>query len=84
VAAFVENESPDAWERLVDQLLVSPAYGERWGRHWLDVAGYADSEGYTDEDRVRGHAFRYRDYVIRAFNSDKPFDEFIREQLAGD
>ena len=84
VAAFVENDSPDAWGRLVDQLLASPAYGERWGRHWLDVAGYADSEGYTDEDRVRSHAFRYRDYVIRAFNSDKPFDEFIREQLAGD
>jgi len=84
IAAFAEDQSPDAWERLVDRLLVSPAYGERWGRHWLDVAGYADSEGYTDEDRVRGHAFRYRDYVIRAFNSDKPFDEFIKEQLAGD
>jgi mono/diheme cytochrome c family protein len=84
VAAFVDDQSPDAWERLVNQLLASPQYGERWGRHWLDVAGYADSEGYTDDDRVRGHAFRYRDYVIRAFNSDKPFDEFIREQLAGD
>ncbi len=84
VAAFAEDQSPNAWERLVDQLLASPAYGERWGRHWLDVAGYADSEGYTDEDRVRSHAFRYRDYVIRAFNEDKPFDEFIREQLAGD
>ena len=84
VAEFAADQSPDAWERLVDRLLASPAYGERWGRHWLDVAGYADSEGYTDEDRVRSHAFRYRDYVIRAFNSDKPFDEFIREQLAGD
>ena len=84
VAAFVDDRSPAAWERLIDQLLASPSYGERWGRHWLDVAGYADSEGYTDEDRVRSHAFRYRDYVIRAFNSDKPFDEFIREQLAGD
>jgi hypothetical protein len=84
VASFVKDESPAAWERLVDQLLASPAYGERWGRHWLDVAGYADSEGYTDEDRVRSHTFRYRDYVIRSFNSDKPFDEFIREQLAGD
>lgn len=84
VAAFVDDESPDAWTRLIDQLLASPAYGERWGRHWLDVAGYADSEGYTDEDRVRSHAFRYRDYVIRSFNSDKPFDEFIHEQLAGD
>ena len=84
VASYADDESPDAWERLIDQLLASPAYGERWGRHWLDVAGYADSEGYTDEDRVRSHAFRYRDYVIRAFNSDKPFDEFIQEQLAGD
>ena len=84
VAAFVDDQSPDAWERLVNQLLASPQYGERWGRHWLDVAGYADSEGYTDDDRVRSHAFRYRDYVIRAFNSDKPFDVFIREQLAGD
>jgi len=84
VAAFINDQSPDAWERMVNQLLASPAYGERWGRHWLDVVGYADSEGYTDEDRVRSHAFRYRDYVIRAFNSDKPFDEFIREQLAGD
>lgn len=84
VAAFTEDQSIDAWERLVNQLLASPSYGERWGRHWLDVAGYADSEGYTDEDRVRSHAFRYRDYVIRAFNSDKPFDEFIQEQLAGD
>jgi mono/diheme cytochrome c family protein len=83
-ASFVNDESPDAWERHVDRLLASPAYGERWGRHWLDVAGYADSEGYTDEDRVRSHTFRYRDYVIRSFNSDKPFDEFIREQLAGD
>jgi mono/diheme cytochrome c family protein len=84
VAAFAENDSPDAWERLVNHLLASPVYGERWGRHWLDVAGYADSEGYTDEDRVRSHAFRYRDYVIRSFNFDKPFDEFIQEQLAGD
>lgn len=84
VARFVADRSPDAWERLVDQLLASPHYGERWGRHWLDVAGYADSEGYTDDDRVRPHAFRYRDYVIRSFNADKPFDEFIQEQLAGD
>jgi hypothetical protein len=81
---FLADESPDAWSRLIDRLLASPHYGERWGRHWLDVAGYADSEGYTDEDRVREHAFRYRDYVARAFNSDKPFDRFIIEQLAGD
>jgi len=84
VADFVEDASPDAWERLIDRLLASPHYGERWGRHWLDVAGYADSEGFTDEDRVRPHAFRYRDYVTRSFNLDKPFDEFIQEQLAGD
>ena len=78
------QRSPDAWERLVDRLLASPHYGERWGRHWLDVAGYADSEGYTDEDRVRPHAWRYRDYVTRSFNADKPFSQFIVEQLAGD
>ncbi len=65
-------------------MLASPHYGERWGRHWLDVAGYADSDGYTDTDPVRLWSFKYRDYVIRAFNADKPFDQFIREQLAGD
>ena len=84
VTEFEADDSPDAWGRLVDRLLASPHYGERWGRHWLDVAGYADSEGYTDEDRVREHAFRYRDYVARSFNADKPFDRFIVEQLAGD
>ncbi|MEZ6130402.1 MAG: PSD1 and planctomycete cytochrome C domain-containing protein [Planctomycetaceae bacterium] len=84
VDAFVADTRPDAWERLIDELLQSPHYGERWGRHWLDVAGYADSEGYTDEDRVRPHAWRYRDYVIRSFNDDKPFDVFVQEQLAGD
>ncbi|MEO2025204.1 MAG: PSD1 and planctomycete cytochrome C domain-containing protein [Fuerstiella sp.] len=84
VAAFVGNASSDAWEQLIDELLASEHYGERWGRHWLDVAGYADSEGYSEEDRERPHAFRYRDYVIRAFNGDKPFDVFIQEQLAGD
>lgn len=76
--------SPDWYEKLIERLLASPHYGERWGRHWLDVAGYADSDGYTPEDPVREHMFRYRDYVIRAFNSDKPFDDFVREQLAGD
>tara|TARA_Y100001934_G_scaffold36067_1_gene41366 strand:+ start:686 stop:3460 length:2775 start_codon:yes stop_codon:yes gene_type:complete len=69
---------------LVDRLLDSPHYGERWGRHWLDVAGYADSEGYTEADTERLWAWRYRDYVIGAFNDDMPFDQFIREQLAGD
>lgn len=84
IEAFLADNSPDAWERLIERLLASPHYGERWGRHWLDVAGYADSEGYTDEDTPRTSAFRYRDYVIRSFNADKPFDQFIQEQLAGD
>ena len=81
---FISDPSPTAFHRLMEQLLASPAYGERWGRHWLDVAGYADSEGYSEEDRVRESAFRYRDYVIRALNDDKPMDVFICEQLAGD
>ncbi|QDU08964.1 PSD1 and planctomycete cytochrome C domain-containing protein [Gimesia aquarii] len=81
---FLEDKSPDAYERLIDRLLASKHYGERWGRHWLDVAGYADSEGYNNKDRERLWAFRYRDYVIRAFNEDKPYDQFLREQLAGD
>lgn len=84
VRAFLEDQKPDAYERLVDRLLSSPHYGERWGRHWLDVAGYADSDGYTDADTPREYAYKYRDYVIRAFNSDKPMDQFITEQLAGD
>ncbi len=84
VRAFLDDSRPDAYERLIDRLLASPHYGERWGRHWLDVAGYADSEGYTDQDVPREWAFRYRDYVIRSFNSDKPFDLFVHEQLAGD
>ena len=84
VGRFRADKSPEAWERLVDRLLASPHFGERWGRHWLDVAGYADSEGYTDADTVRDHAFRYRDYVIRTFNNDKPFNQFVVEQLAGD
>ncbi|MFT5470860.1 MAG: hypothetical protein ACI8UO_005991 [Verrucomicrobiales bacterium] len=71
-------------DQFAEQLLASPAYGERWARHWLDVAGYADSDGYTDKDLVRPDAWRYRDYVIRALNEDKPFDAFVREQLAGD
>ena len=84
VDAFIADSSPDAWERLVDRMLASPHYGERWGRHWLDVAGYADSEGYTDDDTVRQEAWKYRDYVIRSFNEDKPYDRFVIEQLAGD
>ena len=81
---FVADTSPDAYEKLIDRLLDSPHYGERWGRHWLDVAGYADSDGYSDADPPRGYAYKYRDYVIGSFNSDKPFDRFITEQLAGD
>ena len=81
---YLADKAPDAYERLIDRLLDSPHYGERWGRHWLDVAGYADSEGYTDEDPERPNAYKYRDYVIRSLNADKPLDEFIREQLAGD
>ncbi len=84
LAAFLADNSPDAYERAVDRLLDSPHYGERWGRFWLDVAGYADSEGYTSEDRPRPYIYKYRDYVIRAFNDDMPLDRFITEQLAGD
>ncbi|MDX1946267.1 MAG: PSD1 and planctomycete cytochrome C domain-containing protein [Pirellulaceae bacterium] len=84
VEAFLADESPDAWERLLDRLLARPQYGERWGRHWLDVAGYADSDGYSEKDLERKYAYKYRDYVIRAFNADKPWDVFLREQLAGD
>ena len=83
ITAFVNDKSRDAWSKLVDRLLASPRYGERWGRHWLDVVRYADSSGYSN-DFERPNAWRYRDYVIRAFNSDKPYDRFIREQLAGD
>ena len=83
VEAFVLDNRPDAWERLIDELLASPRYGERWGRHWLDVARYSDSNG-MDEDIAHPEAWRYRDYVIRAFNEDKPFKQFIIEQLAGD
>jgi hypothetical protein len=83
VDAFVRDDSPDAFNRVVDRLLASPAYGERWGRHWLDVARYADSNGY-EFDEVRPDAWRYRDYVIAAFNADIPYTRFIQEQLAGD
>ncbi|HWH77049.1 MAG TPA: DUF1549 domain-containing protein, partial [Candidatus Binatus sp.] len=82
--AFLADQAPDAYEKLIDRLLDSPYYGERWGRHWLDVAGYADSDGYSDADPPRASTYKYRDYVIGSFNSDKPFDQFITEQLAGD
>jgi hypothetical protein len=81
--AFMADTETGAWERLIDQLLASPHYGERWGRHWLDVARYADSDGY-EQDVDRANAWRYRDYVVAAFNDDKPYDQFIVEQLAGD
>jgi len=82
-AAFLADNRPDAWERLIETLLASPHYGERWGRHWLDVARYADSSGF-EQDYDRPNAWRYRDYVIRAFNQDKPYDVFLKEQIAGD
>jgi hypothetical protein len=84
VDAFVADTSATAYEKVVDRLLASPHYGERWGRHWLDLAGYADSEGILDADYIRTAAWRYRDYVIRSFNTDKPYDRFLREQIAGD
>jgi hypothetical protein len=84
VALFLADVSPDAYERLVDRLLADPRYGERWGRHWLDVAGYAESDGAGEADTPRPYAYKYRDYVIQAVNADKPLDEFVREQLAGD
>ena len=83
VDAFVADRSPDAYEKLVDRLLASPRYGERWGRHWLDVVHYGESHGY-DKDKPRRNAWPYRDYVIRAFNDDKPYTRFVEEQLAGD
>lgn len=82
--AWHENEDPNWHRELVDDLLASPRYGERWGRYWLDVAGYADSEGGTSADPVRQVAWKYRDYVIRSFNDDKPYDIFLMEQIAGD
>jgi mono/diheme cytochrome c family protein len=81
---FLSDEDPLAYEHLIDRLLDSPHYGERWGRFWLDAAGYADSEGKRSADPLRPYAFKYRDYVIRAFNSDKPYDRFLLEQIAGD
>ena len=83
VQTFVADPDPGACEKLVDRLLASPRYGERWGRHWLDVAHYGDTHGY-DKDKRRDHAWPYRDYVIRSFNSDKPYPRFLREQVAGD
>jgi len=83
VEAFLADQSPRAWEKLVNRLLDSPRYGEKWGRHWLDLVRFAESNSY-ERDNPKPHAWRYRDYVIRSFNNDKPYDRFIREQLAGD
>lgn len=83
VQSFVDDTRPGAYERLVDALLASPHYGERWARHWLDIAHYADTHGF-ERDQRRDNAYRYRDYVIQAFNEDKPYDTFLREQIAGD
>ena len=85
VERFLADKDPNAYDNVISRLLASPRYGERWGRYWLDIAGYADSEGgKLSADLPRPFAFRYRDYVIRAFNSDKPYDRFLKEQLAGD
>ncbi len=83
VAAFEADESPDAFEKVIDHLLSLPQYGEKWGRHWLDLVRYAETNGY-ERDGPKAEAWRYRDYVIGAFNDDTPYDQFIREQLAGD
>jgi hypothetical protein len=83
IEEFLADDAPDAYARLIDRYLAAPEYGQRWGRHWLDVARYADSNG-QDENLAYVNAFRYRDYVVDAFNSDKPYDQFVREQVAGD
>jgi hypothetical protein len=83
ISRFAADRSPDAYERLVDRLLASPQYGEAWAQHWLDVARYSESEGF-EYDRHRPGAWRFRDYVVRSFNGDKPFNQFVVEQLAGD
>jgi len=83
VDAFVKDNSADAYEKLIDKLLASPRYGERWARHWLDLVRYAESDGFR-QDAFRPHAWPYRDYVIKSFNADKPYDRFVTEQLAGD
>ena len=81
--AFLNDSAPNAFEKVIDQLLASPQYGERWARHWLDLARYADSEGFK-ADETRPNVWRYRDYVIKSFNADKPYDRFVKEQIAGD
>ena len=84
VQAFADDTARDAYERLIERLLASRRYGERWGQHWLDVAGYVDSEGSTSSDPIYPHFYRYRDYVVRSLNEDLLYDRFLMEQLAGD
>ena len=81
--AFLADDAPDAWPRLVDALLASPHYGEHWARHWLDLVRFAETNSF-ERDGLKPNAWKYRDYVIRSFNDDKPYDQFLREQLAGD
>ena len=84
IESYVSDNQPGAYERMAERYLNSPRYGERWGKHWLDAAGYADSNGYFNADTDRPLAYRYRDYVIRSIHRDTPFDQFVREQIAGD
>src|SRR5258708_21360919 len=81
--AFLSDDSPNAYEKVVDRLLASPRYGERWAQHWLDLVRFAESDGFKADD-PRPFAWRYRDYVIDAFNQDKPYDRFVQEQIARD
>src|SRR5205085_6433672 len=83
LSQFLHDASPDAYHKVVERLLASPHYGEQWAQHWLDVVRYAESNGY-EADSERPHAWRYRDYVVRGFNTDKPYDQFLHEQIAGD
>src|SRR5262249_6594690 len=83
VAAFVNDSAPGAYERLVDRLLDSPHYGERWARHWLDIVRYGESQGF-ERNKFRPNAWKYRDFVVEAFNADMPYDQFVRWQIAGD
>src|SRR6185369_1585268 len=84
VAAFLSDATPGAFAKVVDRLLASPRYGERWGRYWLDVARYSDDKLSSTAEEVHPNAFRYRDWVIQAFNKDMPFNDFVKAQIAGD
>ena len=84
VETFLKDDGPDAFARVIDRLLESPHYGERWGRHWLDVARYSDGMGASQDSKPLPNAWRYRDWVVKALNDDMPYDEFVRRQIAGD